>query len=307
MKPGATNPSAQFDGIAAFLRVAERRSFRAAAADLGVSPSAVSQTIKALEARVGVALVSRTTRSVGLTEAGQLFLERVKPAAEDVADAINVARSLGERPSGLLRLTAPRAAVAPVLEPVLADFCAAYPEIEVEITSDSAFVDIVESGFDAGIRLGELVQADMVRVRLTPPFDFCVVGSPDYFARHGRPERPEDLMHHRCIRLRQLTAGSIYKWEFKQGRRRFEMTVDGPLIVNDEALPLAMAVRGLGLAYMARPLAEAAIGHGELEAVLENNMPSSAGLYLYYPSRAQMLLKLRVFVDFMRRALVQRA
>lgn len=302
MKPGSTNPNAQFDGIAAFLKVAERRSFRAAAEDLGVSPSAVSQTIKALETRIGVALISRTTRSVGLTEAGELFLQRVGPAAVEIAGAIEAARALGATPSGHLRITVPRAAIAPVIEPVLAGFCAAYPEIEVEIDSDSAFVDIVDGGFDAGIRLGELVQADMIRTRLTPPFPFCIVGAPGYFAAHGRPERPEDLAAHRCIRFRQMTSGTLYRWEFRRARRRFEIAVDGPLIVNDEALAPAMAADGVGLAYLARPLVDEALAAGRLETVLDAYMPSSDGLYLYYPSRAQVLPKLRAFIDYFRKS-----
>ncbi len=296
-----------FDGIAAFLRVADRRNFRAAAKDLGVSPSAVSQTIRALEKRVGVVLVSRTTRSVRLTEAGQRLLERVGPAAEDVAEAIEAARSLAERPSGLLRLTVPRAVVAPVFEPVLAEFLAAYPDIVIEIMSDSAVVDIVEDGFDAGIRLGELLQADMVRVRLSPPFDFCVVGSPSYLDAHGRPERPEDLTNHRCIQFRQSVPGAVYRWEFRKGRRIFEVAVDGPVIVNDETLTPVLATRGLGLAYVARPLVAQAIKQRRLEPVLDKYMPSSAGLFLYYPSRTQMLPKLRAFSEFMRRVAKHRA
>jgi DNA-binding transcriptional LysR family regulator len=303
MKKGSTIAATQFDGIAAFLRVAERRSFRAAAADLGVSPSAVSQTIKALETRIGVALISRTTRSVGLTEAGQRFLDRARPAAEDFAAAVEAARSLGEHPSGLLRITVPRAMVAPVIEPVLADFCHAYPKIEVEIVADSGFVDIVEGGFDAGIRLGESLQTDMIRVRLTPQFHFCVVGTPDYLDRRGRPQRPGELTGHSCIRFRYVHSGVIYRWEFQENGRAFEVAIDGPVIVNEEALTLAMAKRGLGLAYVARPLVADALADGRLEAVLEPFLPLSAGVFLYYPSRAQMLPKLRAFVDFMHSAI----
>lgn len=299
MKKGSTIAATQFDGIAAFLRVAERRSFRAAAADLGVSPSAVSQTIKALEARVGVALISRTTRSVGLTEAGQRFLDRARPAADDFAAAIEAARSLGDHPSGLLRITVPRAVIAPVIEPVLADFCQAYPEVEIEVVADSGFVDIVEGGFDAGIRLGESLQADMIRVRLTPPFDFCVVGTPDYLNRRGRPQRPDELAGHSCIRFRQGSSRAIYRWEFEENGRAFEVAIGGPVIVNEEALTLAMARRGLGLAYVARPLVADALADGSLEAVLEPFSPSSAGVFLYYPSRAQVLPKLRAFAEFM--------
>jgi len=301
-----TLPQPMFDGIAAFLRVAERRSFRAAAEDLGISASAVSQTIKALEARVGVALVARTTRSVSLTEAGERFLERIQPAADGVADAIEAARSFAERPSGLLRITVPRGVAAPLFEPVLAEFCKAYPDIVIEIRSDSALVDIVADGFDAGIRLGELLQADMVCIRLTEPFEFCVVGSPEYLDVHGRPGRPEDLARHRCIQFRQTASGALYRWEFTADGRPFEIAVEGPLITNDEMLLPAMAMQGLGLAYLAKPLVAKAIDQGRLETVLVTHMPTSSGLFLYFPSRAQMLPKLRAFADFMRRAAVLR-
>jgi DNA-binding transcriptional LysR family regulator len=298
VKQDYTIPRGQLDGVDAFLRVAERRSFRAAAVDLGVSPSSVSQTVRALEARVGVALLTRTTRSVGLTQAGELFVERARPAFADLSAAYDAARSLGQRPAGLLRLNMPRSVFPVLIEPILAGFCEAYPEIEVEICAEDSFVDLVEGGFDAGIRLGEFLQADMVAVRLTPSFRFVVVGAPEYLARFGRPERPADLRRHRCIRVR-LGRG-IGDWEFMDGNRPLSVTVTGPLIVNDIAVDLAGALGGIGLAYVAEPLVLDHLADGRLEVVLERYAPASPGVFLYYPSRAQTLPKLRAFIDYVR-------
>src|SRR3981189_2708261 len=189
MKQNFTVRQGALDGVAAFLSVAQHRSFRRAAAQLGVTPSAVSQAVRALEARVGVALFIRTTRSVGLSAGGQRLLGRAGPAFDELVAAGEAARDLGQRPTGLLRLAAPRAAVPLVLEPVIASFCRAYPEIELEIAASDEMVDLAAGGFDAGIRLGQFIAPDMVVVRLTPPFPFMVVGSPDYLARHGRPKR----------------------------------------------------------------------------------------------------------------------
>lgn len=303
MKHDFTITRDEIDGIPAFLRVAERRSFRAAAAELGVSPSALSQTIKALEARLGVSLFHRTTRSVGLTEAGERFLERARPAMADLREAVEAARALGERPSGLLRINASRGVIASLIGPVLPSFFAAYPEVEVEIFADDGFADIVGEGFDAGFRMGESLQADMVAVRISPPFRFAITGSPAYFARHGRPRRPEDLRHHACTRFRQMTSKAIYRWEFEEGNRAFEIAVNGPLIVNDTAVSIAATLDGVCLSYVAEPLIERMVGEGRLETVLDAFMPATPGMFLYYPSRAQAMPKLRAFVDHMRAAL----
>lgn len=303
MKSDFTMTRNEIDGIPAFLRVAERRSFRAAAAELGVSPSALSQTIKALEARLGVSLFHRTTRSVGLTEAGERFLERARPAMEGFREALDAARSLSERPSGLLRINASRGVIASLIGPVLPSFFDAYPEVEVEIFADDGFADIVGEGFDAGFRLGESLQADMVAVRISPPFKFAVIGSPAYFARQGRPEKPEDLRHHACMRFRQMTSKGIYRWEFEHGNRAFEIAVNGPLIVNDTSVSIAATLDGLCLSYVAEPLVEQMVKDGRLETVLDGYMPATPGIFLYYPSRAQAMPKLRAFVDHMRGAL----
>src|SRR5437763_10069559 len=199
MKQNFTVRQGALDGIEAFLGVARHKSFRRAAADLGVTPSAMSQAVRALEARIGAPLFTRTTRSVGLTEAGERFLLRAKPAFEELVAASEDARDLGQRPAGLLRLTVPRAVVPILLEPLIASFCQAYPEVEMEIAASADLVDIAAEGFDAGIRLGQFIAADMIAVRLTPPFPLVSVGSPDYLRRRGRRERIEDLRQHACL------------------------------------------------------------------------------------------------------------
>jgi DNA-binding transcriptional LysR family regulator len=218
MKQNFTVRHGALDGVEAFLSVARHRSFRRAAAELGVTPSAISQAVRALEARVGAALFIRTTRSVGLTEAGERFLSRARPAFEELVAASEVARELGQRPAGLLRLTVPRAVVPILLERLIASFCEANPEVEVEIAASKELVDIAAEGFDAGIRLGQFIAADMVAVRLTQPFPFVVVGSPDYLRRRQRPERIDDLREHACLRMRR-SNGSIAAWSFLNGNK----------------------------------------------------------------------------------------
>src|ERR1700758_5036673 len=213
MKQNFTVRQGALDGVEAFLSVARHRNFRKAAAELGVTPSAISQAVRALEARVGAALFIRTTRSVGLTEAGERFLSRAKPAFEDLVAASEVARDLGQRPAGLLRLSVPPAVVPLILEPVIASFCEAYPDIELEIAAGGELVDLATGGFDAGIRLGQFIAPDMVAVRLTPPFRFLVVGSRAYLEAHGLPEKLEDLREHACLRIRR-SSGAIAPWSF---------------------------------------------------------------------------------------------
>ena len=293
------------DGIEAFLHVADRRSFSAAAAELGVSPSAISQTIRALEERVGVPLLTRTTRSVGLTQAGEMFLERARPAFAGLGDAYEAARNLGERPAGRLRITLPRAVVHHMFEPILAGFCEAYPEIELEISADDEFVDVAEAGFDAGVRLGESLDADMIAVRLSDPFRFGVVGTPGYFAKHGRPQKPADLKDHACIRIR-LPTGSFMSWSFLDGNRTVEIGVKGPVIVNDFASQMLAVKTGVALAFMAEPNVADDVENGTLEMLFANAAFSSGGLFLYYPSRKQVMPKLRVFIDYVRAHLSQK-
>jgi len=296
VKPDYTIPRGALDGVEAFVRVAERRSFRQAAADLGVTPSAVSQAVRTLEARMGVTLFTRTTRSVGLTEAGERFLERARPAFDEIVAATTAARGLGLKPSGLLRLAVPRAAVPLVLQPILASFCTAYPDVVVETAASGELVDLARDGFDAGIRLGELIAADMVAVRLTPPFRLIVVGSPGYFARCGRPRKPADLADHACVRLRR-SNGALAHWRVRAARGPLEVAVSGPLIVNDVPTMLSAALGGVGLAQLPEPMATEHLAAGELEEVLAEHAPSSPGMFLYFPSRAQVMPKLRAFVD----------
>jgi DNA-binding transcriptional LysR family regulator len=296
MKRNFTIRQGALDGVEAFLSVAQHRSFRKAAAELGVTPSAMSQAVRALEARVGAALFIRTTRSVGLTEAGERFLSRAKPAFEELVAASDVARDLGQRPAGLLRLTVPRAVVPALLEPLIASFCQAFPEIEVEIAATEELIDIAAGGFDAGIRLGQFIAADMVAVRLSPPFPFVVVGSPDYLRRRGRPERIDDLRAHACLRIRRAN-GSIGPWSFLNGNTPIEAIVSGPLIVRDYPTMLGAAMEGMGLAQVPGPIAAGPVEAGKLVRVLEPFAPMAPGVFLYYPSRHQMMPKLRAFID----------
>jgi DNA-binding transcriptional LysR family regulator len=301
MKRNFTVRQGTLDGIEAFLGVARHRNFRKAAAELGVTPSAISQAVRSLEARIGAALFIRTTRSVGLTEAGERFHARAKPAFEELIAASQAARDLGERPSGRLRLSVPRAVVPIVLEPLIASFCQAYPEIEVEIAISEEFVDLAAQGFDAGVRLGEFIAADMVAVRLTPPFRFVVVGSPRYLAGHGRPQRPDDLRRHACLRLRR-SGGAIGLWRLKDKDRVVEIAVSGPLISNDFPTMLSAAIDGLGLAQVPEPVAAAAVKAGKLTPVLERFAPMTPGVFLYHPGRRQVLPKLRAFIDHIRKS-----
>jgi DNA-binding transcriptional LysR family regulator len=300
MKQNFTVRHGALDGVEAFLSVAQHRSFRRAAAELGVTPSAISQAVRALEARVGAALFMRTTRSVGLTEAGERFLSRAKPAFEELVAASEVARNLGQRPAGLLRLTAPRAVVPILLEPLIASFCQAYPEVEVEIAASPDLVDIAAEGFDAGIRLGQFIEADMIAVRLTPSFPLAVVGSPAYLHRRGRPERIDDLRQHACLRMRR-SNGSIAPWSFVNGNEAVEVIVSGPLIANDMPTMLGAAAEDMGLAHVPAPIAASLVKAGKLVRVLEPFAPMVPGVFLYYPSPHQMMPKLRAFVDHVKR------
>jgi len=296
MKQNFTVRQGALDGVEAFLSVAQHRSFRKAAAELGVTPSAISQAVRTLEARVGAALFTRTTRSVGLTEAGERFLLRAKPAFEELVAASEVVRDLGQRPAGRLRLSVPRAVVPILLEPLIASFSRAYPEVEVEIAVSEELVDIATEGFDAGIRLGQFIAADMIAVRMTPPFRLTVVGSPGYFTRNGRPERPDDLRRHACLRLRR-SDGSLALWQLDDKGRAIEIATSGPLIANDFPTMLGAAVEGMGLAQIPAPIAAEALKAGKLEEVLEPFAPTAPGVFLYYPSRRQTMPKLRAFID----------
>jgi DNA-binding transcriptional LysR family regulator len=286
MKQSFTVRQGALDGVEAFLSVAQHRSFRRAAAELGVTPSAISQAVRALEARVGAALFIRTTRSVGLTEAGERFLSRAKPAFDELAAASEAARDLGQRPAGRLRISVPRAVVPILLEPLIASFCQAYPDIELEIAASKELVDLAAEGFDAGIRMGEFIAADMVAVRLSQPFPFMVVGSPDYLRRRKRPERIDDLRDHACLRMRR-SNGSIAPWSFVDGNKAVEAIVSGPLIAHDYPTLIGAAIEGGGLAQVPGPVARAPMPFAV----------TTSGVFLYHPGRRQVLPKLRAFIE----------
>jgi DNA-binding transcriptional LysR family regulator len=287
------------EGIEAFLATARHRSFRRAADQLGVTPSAVSQAVRSLEARVGAVLFFRTTRSVGLTEAGQRFFDRADPAFDELVAAAEAARGLGQSPAGLLRLSVPRGVVPLILEPIIASFCEAHPQIEVEIAASEQMVDLAESGFDAGIRLGQFIAPDMVALRLTKPFPFVVVGSPQYLDRRGRPRALADLRDHACLRRRR-SSGGVAPWNFIDGNKTVDAIVSGPLIAHDYPTLIGAAEQGLGLAQVPEPLAASAIRKGKLEAVLPRFAPNTPGVFLYHLGRRQMLPKLRAFIDFVK-------
>ena len=296
MKQDFTVRQGALDGVEAFLSVAQHKSFRRAAAALGVSPSAISQAIRSLENRVGAALFLRTTRSVGLTEAGARFLTRAKPAFEELVAASEVARGFGQRPTGLLRLTVPRAVIPVLLQPLITSFCRAYPEVEVEVATSEELVDLAAEGFDAGIRLGQLIAADMVAVRMTPPFPLTIVGSPTYLGGTATPAQPDDLRQHACIRHRR-SNGAIALWSLSDSGRPIEIAVSGPLIANDFSTMLDAAIQGVGLAQVPEPMASRHLAAGSLVSVLEPFAPIVPGLFLYHSGRRQVLPKLRAFID----------
>ncbi|TBW41417.1 LysR family transcriptional regulator [Siculibacillus lacustris] len=290
-----------FDGLTEFLAVAEHRSFTAAAASLGVSPTAVGQAIRTLETRLGVALFARTTRRVGLTEAGAAFLARLGPAAGEIRAAVEGLAGFRDRPMGRLRLSVPRLAVSLVLAPLLARFRAACPDVTLEIAVEDGTLDITEKGYDAGIRIGESLARDMIAVALTADITWTVVGSPAYFAAHGRPAAPEDLARHVALRYRFPTSGAVYRWEFTRHGRDLSIDVPGAITLDDADLALRLAEAGQGLTYLPLGLVADAVAAGRLERVLTADLPTGPGLYLYFPARAQTQPKLRAFVDVARR------
>jgi DNA-binding transcriptional LysR family regulator len=288
----------QLDGLLAFWKVAEHRGFTAAAAALEVSPSALSQAIRHLEARIGVRLLNRTTRSVSLTEAGEAYLARIGPALSDVLDAGEQVHALEGRPSGLLRINAARISTAMVLQPLLAGFLKTHPDVQVDLSTDEGYIDIVERGFDAGIRMGESVQKDMVAIPLGGPIAVAIVASPEYFERYPVPKKPSDLVHHNCVRFRFAGSGAIFKWELDVGGRRVEYEVGGNLTIGDSLFSVEAALEGIGLAYTFEQLALPHIQAKKLKRVLGSFSPTFPGFYLYYPSRRQQPSKLKAFVEY---------
>jgi len=288
------------NSLNAYLEVARRRSFAAAARELGVSPSALSQSVRQLEERLGVSLLTRTSRSVALTEAGQRLLEHAGPA---VAQALDSLKTVSARPgevTGRMRLSVPTAAVTMVLDRLLPAFVAQHPRIEVEVRVENQFVNIVAEGLDAGIRLTEAIERDMVQVRLSGPARVVVAGAPSYFARRGVPEKPSDLLHHDCINFPTGTSGPRFAWELERGKKDFRVPVQGPVSTNDHELRRRLAVAGVGLIYTMEPLIADDLRAGKLRVVMEAYAPLVPGLFLYFPSRAQLSPALRAFVNIAR-------
>lgn len=289
--------SVPFPQLQAFLAVARRGGFTAAARDLGVSRSAVSQAVRQLEEELRVVLLARTTRSVSLTDAGRRLMEAAGPAMGQAEAALTQAAAKPGEVVGRVRLSVPRAAVPFVIDPVLAGFRARHPRIEVEVVVEDRLVDIVAEGYDAGVRLIETIERDMVGIRLTDPFRFVVVGSPDYLARRGIPARPEDLLQHECITFRSGTTGALYAWELEKGSRTWRVPVRGSVVSNDGDLLAVLAEQGLGLVYAFEPLVIERIRSGRLQRVLEAYSPTVPGFFLYFPSLAQSSMPLRLFVE----------
>lgn len=285
--------------LAVLAAVARNRGFRGAGRELGIAPSAVSHAVSLLEGRLGVRLLARSTRSVAPTEAGAQLLERLLPAMSEIALALEVAAASRDEPAGNLRLTVPRTAAHLVLAPKLGAFAAAYPEIVLEIVIDDRFADVVAGGFDAGIRLGESLQRDMIAVRIGPRMRGVAVAAPSYFAGRDTPLTPHDLAGHRCIRFR-FESGVIYRWEFEKDGLVVEPDVTGPLILGEDLLVLQAALDGAGIAFLFEDYVRDGLGEGRLVSVLEDWCPPFDGFYLYYPSRRQMRPALRAFVDFFR-------
>jgi DNA-binding transcriptional LysR family regulator len=288
------------DGIRNFLAVAEHKSFSAAALHLGVTPTAVSKAVKVLEQQHGLMLFKRNTRSVALTEAGASLYGSLARATTQIDDAFAALAVFRDRPVGNLRLTVPRALGALVMKAVMPRFRSEFPEVTIDLSLDDGAVDLVAQGYDAGIRLGQSVEQDMVAVRLTGDLSWSVVGSPDYFERAGRPATPEDLLRHETMRYRFHTSGALHKWRFVRDGEEFFVETAAAIVVNDTTLIADFARSGLGLAYMPDVEIEQDIASGRLERVLQSYVPVSTGLFLYFPARTQSQPKLRAFIDTIR-------
>jgi DNA-binding transcriptional LysR family regulator len=289
--------------VVAFARVAHHASFTRAAAELAVSPSALSQTVRALESQLGVRLLNRTTRRVGLTEHGARFLERVQPGLDQIDAAFDDLDDVRGRPTGLLRINLSRLAAKLLILPRLGEFMARYPELQLELFADDTLADLVAGGFDAGIRLGECLARDMVAVPISGMQRGVVVATPAYFERHPPPLTPADLATHDCIRFRLPGSGRMMSWYFGRDGREYEVEVRGRMICNDDAMACSVARDGFGLAQLFEDSVRDDLASGRLVQVLHDDTPPFAGFHIYYPAREQLPTKLRVFVDFLREPL----
>jgi DNA-binding transcriptional LysR family regulator len=290
----------EYAELAAFMAVANERSFRRAAQRLGLSPSALSHTIRSLEERLGARLLNRTTRSVAPTEAGQLLFARLEPVLGEMEAAVRDVGAHQGTPRGTVRVNLPRIAAQWVVGPILAEFLAAYPGVRIDLVVDDSITDVVAAGFDAGIRSGELVQQDMVAIRLTPDLRMAVVGAPAYLARHPAPQTPAQLREHACLTYRWSGSGTLQRWRFSGPAGASEVAVDSVFTANDTNLLLDAALRGAGLAYLLDGLVAPYLQRGELVRVLEPWCQPFAGFYLYYPNRQHMPAALRAFVDVLK-------
>ncbi|MDF0489859.1 LysR family transcriptional regulator [Sphingomonas sp. H39-1-10] len=284
----------------AFLAVAEERSFTRAAARLGVSQSALSHTVRRLETRLGVRLLSRTTRSVAPTEAGERLVAKLGPAFDEIEGQLSALGALRERPAGTIRITATQHSAETVLWPAVSALMADYPEVKVEISVDSGLRDIVAERFDAGVRLSERVAADMIAVRIGPDLRMAAVGAPDYFARHPAPASPQDLAAHRCINLRLSTLGDLYAWELDRDDQHLRLRVDGQFTSNHVPMILRAARAGFGIAFLPDQYVHEDVASGALVRVLEDWCPPFAGYHLYYPSRRQPTPAFALLLDLLR-------
>ena len=286
--------------LIAFIVVARERSFTRAAAQLGVSQSALSHAMRALESRLGVRLLTRTTRSVSPTEAGERLANNLGPHLEQIKSELEALTEMRDTPAGNIRITAGEHAVDSVLWPALTPFLAAWPDIHVEVTVDNALADIVSDRFDAGIRLGEQVAKDMIAVRIGPPMRMAVAASPSYLARFGTPQTPQDLQNHRCVNMRLPTLGGLFAWEFSQAGRELRVRVEGQLTIGSLRHRLDAARAGIGLVYVPEDTLEADLASGRLVRVLEAWCEPFPGYYLYYPSRKQHTLAFTLLVEALR-------
>ncbi|MDX8441897.1 LysR family transcriptional regulator [Mesorhizobium australafricanum] len=277
--------------------VARRGGFALAAAELGMSPSAVSHAVRLVEERIGQPLFARTTRSVSLTEAGKALVETAAPALQDIAERMDRLRGIKGRPSGLLRINASNIAIPLVVTPVVAAMAERYPDVTVEVFAEQGLVDIVGEGFDAGIRLGEMIAQDMIIVRLTPPFKAVVVASPAYIGKHGRPREVADLANHNCIGYRLVRSGGLYRWDLHEDGKDIVVETRGTAVVTDSLAAIDLALAGVGLAYVFEPLVHADLAAGRLARILPKTAIEEPGLFLYFPRRASMAPKLRAFID----------
>lgn len=293
-------PRENLNDLLAFITVAQERSFTRAAVKLGVSQSALSHTVRGIEERLGVRLLSRTTRSVAPTEAGERLLHTAAPRFDEIEIQLAAIRELREKPAGTIRITATEFAADAILLPKLVKLLRAYPDIKVEIVIDYGLTDIVAQRYDAGVRSGEQVAKDMVAVRIGPDMRMAVVGAPSYFKARSEPRKPQELLDHNCITLRLPTHGGLYAWEFEKGGRELKVRVDGQLTYNATAQMLNAALAGLGLAYVPEGLAQPYLAKGRLKRVLEDWCLPYSGYHLYYPSRRQPSTAFALLVDALR-------